>query len=60
MENLVKELDGALKAMSRAKTVEEKLVHSKIVKNLSSSLGVFLNLVNTIMEDGPDFMNQDK
>ena len=60
MENLVKELDGALKAMSRAKTVEEKLVHSKIVKNLSSSLGIFLNVANTMMEDDPDFIDQDK
>ena len=60
MENLMKELDSALKAMSRAKTVEEKLVHSKIVKNLSSSLGIFLNLANTMMEDDPDFIDQDK
>ena len=54
MENLFKELDVALKAMSKAKTVEEKLAHSQIVKNLSESLGVFLNLVNTMMENGPD------
>jgi hypothetical protein len=60
MENLMKELDSALKAMSKAKTAEEKLVHSKIVKNLSSSLGIFLNLANTMMEDDPDFMDQDK
>lgn len=60
MENLMKELDNALKAMSKAKTVEEKLVHSKIVKNLSSSLGIFLNLANTMMEDDSDFMDQDK
>ena len=54
MENLFKELDVALKAMSKAKTVEEKLAHSQIVKNLSESLVVFLNLVNTMMENGPD------
>ena len=60
MENLMKELDSALKAMSKAKTVEEKLAHSKIVKNLSASLGIFLNLANTMMEDDPDFMDQNK
>ena len=60
MENLMKELDSALKAMSKAKKVEEKLAHSKIVKNLSSSLGIFLNLANTMMEDDPDFIDQDK
>jgi hypothetical protein len=60
MDNLMKELDIALKDMSKAKTVEEKLVHSQIVKNLSSSLGIFLNLANTMMEDDPDFIDQDK
>jgi hypothetical protein len=60
MDNLMIELDIALKAMSKAKTVEEKLVHSQIVKNLSSSLGIFLNLANTMMEDDPDFIDQDK
>lgn len=38
MEDLMKELGVALKAMSKAKTVEEKLVHSQIVKNLCESL----------------------
>ncbi len=51
IENLMKELDVAIKAMSKAKTVDEKVAHSQIVKNLSESLGVFLNLVNDIMED---------
>lgn len=51
MEDLMKELNGAIKAMSKAKTVEEKLAHSQIVKNLSESLGVFLNLASDLMED---------
>jgi hypothetical protein len=54
MENLMKELDNALKAMAKAKTVEEKLVHSNVVKNLSSSLGVFLNLASTMMDEDED------
>ena len=51
MDNLFQELDVAIKAMSKAKTVEEKVAYSKIVKNLSDSLGVFLNLASTIMDD---------
>jgi hypothetical protein len=51
MENLFKELGAALEAISTAKNVEEKLAHSQIIKNLSESLGVFLDLATTIMED---------
>jgi len=51
MEGLMKELDVSLKAMSKAKTVEEKAVHSQIVKNLCESLGVFLNLASTMMNE---------
>ena len=38
---LSKELISELKAMSKAKDVNEKEVHSRIVKNLCESLGVF-------------------
>jgi hypothetical protein len=51
MENLFKELGAALEAISTAKTVEDKLAHSQIIKNLSESLGIFLDLATTIMED---------
>ena len=54
MDNLFHELDAAIKAMSKAKTDEEKVVHSQIVKNLSESLGVFLNLASAIMDDDLD------
>ncbi len=46
MEGISNEMLTALKAMGKAKTPEEKLVHSEIVKNLSQSLGVFLSLVS--------------
>ena len=51
MENLFKELGAALTAISTAKTVEEKVAHSQVIKNLSESLGIFLDLATTIMED---------
>ena len=49
MDSLSKELNHALKAMAKAKNVNEKEAHSRIVKNLCESLGVFLNLVSEMM-----------
>ena len=54
MESLSKELNGALKAMSKAKTVEEKVAYSKVVKNISESLGVFLDFASDMMPFDPD------
>ncbi|MCU7958815.1 MAG: hypothetical protein KZQ58_02235 [gamma proteobacterium symbiont of Bathyaustriella thionipta] len=49
MTGISNEIEAALKAMGKAKTPEEKLVHSEIVKNLCESLGVFLNLMGDMM-----------
>ena len=49
MTGISKEINVALKAMGKAKTPEEKLMHSETVKNLCESLGVFLNLVSGMM-----------
>jgi hypothetical protein len=46
---LSKELDSELKAMSKAKDVNEKEIHSRIVKNLCESLGVFFDLASEVM-----------
>jgi len=46
---LSKELTSELKAMSKAKDVNEKEVHSRIVKNLCESLGVFFDLASEVM-----------
>ncbi len=46
MSDISKEILMALKAMAKAKTHEEKLIHSEIVKNLCDSLGVFLGLIS--------------
>lgn len=54
MDGLSKELDGALKAMAKAKTVEEKLSYSHIIKNLCESLGVFLDLASNMMDYDED------
>ena len=57
MDELSKELDNAIKAMSKAKTVEEKVAHSEIVKNLSKSLGVFFDFASNMMD--LDFEDDD-
>jgi hypothetical protein len=46
---LSKELNSELKAMSKAKDINEKEVHSRIVKNLCESLGVFFDLASEMM-----------
>jgi len=45
MEGISKEIDSVQKNMKKAKTPEEKLIHSKTLKNLCESLGVFLDLI---------------
>lgn len=54
MNDLSKELSMALKAMAKAKTPEEKLQHSQIVKNLCESLGVFLGMISDMAPYGFD------
>jgi hypothetical protein len=49
MNGLFKELNVALKDMSKSKIVEEKLAHSQVVKNLCESIGVFLDLASDMM-----------
>lgn len=41
-EKISDEMNSALQSMADAATVEEKLQYSRIIKNLSKSLGVFL------------------
>jgi hypothetical protein len=43
------ELISELKAMSKAKDINEKEAHSRIVKNLCESLGVFFDLASDVM-----------
>jgi hypothetical protein len=50
MDGITKEIGVALKALSNAKTIEEKVAQSQIIKNLCESLGVFLDLATTMMD----------
>ncbi|MEA3410731.1 MAG: hypothetical protein U9R74_04235 [Pseudomonadota bacterium] len=56
MDGVSKEIITTLKAMEKAKTAEERLMYSKTVRNLCSSLGVFLNLMSEMYQltDGDD------
>ncbi|MBN2373921.1 hypothetical protein JXL19_09065 [bacterium] len=49
VNSLFEELNNELKAMAKAKTIEEKIQYSQIVNNLSESLGVFLNVASDMM-----------
>lgn len=57
MSGISKEIFAALKAMEKAKTPDEKRLHSEVVKNLCDSLGVFLDFLNDAAliddDDGP-------
>ena len=60
MEGISNELLTSLKDMGKAKTPEEKLTHSKTVKNLCESLGVFLNLMSEMdLYDDDDYDDDD-
>ena len=54
MDDLSKELSSTLKAMAKAKSAEEKLQCSEIVKNLCESLGVFLGVISEMAPYGFD------
>nr|WP_321402169.1 hypothetical protein [uncultured Desulfobacter sp.] len=59
MTGLTKELGAELKAMSKTKDLSEKEAHSRIIKNLSESLGVFFDLMNEMMPYGSDDLDDE-
>lgn len=61
LEGLSKEINSALKAMAKAKDINEKEVYSRIIKNLCQSQGVFLKLVSDLMSiDYNEDFDEDK
>ncbi|OQX62074.1 MAG: hypothetical protein B5M56_07485 [Desulfococcus sp. 4484_241] len=64
IDGLFKEIDSALKEMSKTKDVSTKETYSRIVKNLCESQGVFLGLASEIMgfdldDDDWDYNDDD-
>ncbi|MEW6079739.1 MAG: hypothetical protein AB1724_18175 [Thermodesulfobacteriota bacterium] len=61
MEGLDKELAAALKAMAKAKNLNEKEAYSRIIRNLCQSQGVFFNLMAEMMpyDSDDDFDDYD-
>ena len=59
LHELSDQLTATLKAMAKAKTVEEKKQYSEIVKNLSESLGVFLSMLSDLAPYGYDEDDED-
>jgi hypothetical protein len=50
MESFFAELGTSLKAMSKAKDVQDRLAISQTIKNLSESLGIFMELATDMVE----------
>ena len=60
MDGLSRELNSALKAMAKAKDVNQKETYSRSVKNLCESLGVFFNLASEMMSlDSDDDLEEE-
>jgi len=60
MSGLERELNSALKSMSKTKDINEKEIYSRIIKNLCESQGVFLKLATEMMPfDFDDDMEDD-
>jgi hypothetical protein len=57
LDGLSKEINSALKAMAKAKDINDKEVYSRIIKNLCESQGVFLELAAEMMSH--DFDDDD-
>ncbi|MFZ5569626.1 MAG: hypothetical protein ACOZF0_04440 [Thermodesulfobacteriota bacterium] len=59
MDGLSKEINSALKGMSKAKNINEKEAYSRIIKNLCESQGVFLQLATEMMPFDEDSEEED-
>lgn len=59
MTSISNEIEKNLKAMGKAKTPEEKLVYSEIIKNLCESQGVFHELITGLMDNMLSFNDDD-
>ncbi len=61
IDGLTKELAAELKIMSKTKDIDAKEAHSRIIKNLCQSLGVFFDLMSEMMPygSGDDLDNED-
>jgi hypothetical protein len=55
MGDMSTQLSLALKSLAKAKTVEEKVAYSQVVKNLSEAMEVFLNLAADGLMEHYDF-----
>ena len=61
MNGLERELNSALKLMSKTKDINEKEAYSRIIKNLCESQGVFLSLASEMMPfDFDDDLEEDE
>lgn len=57
---LMTELHETLILMTKVKTLEEKKQYSEVVRNLTESIGVFLNLATDMMDMDYDEDDYDR
>ncbi len=50
MEGIIEEIQDALESMGRTDSAKEKLAYSEIVRNLTQSMGLFLNMASDFMD----------
>ncbi len=59
MDGLAKEINSTLKAMSKAKDINEKEAYSRIIKNLCNSQEMLLNISYEMMPFDDDLEEDD-
>ncbi len=47
--DISEELKNSLRSLAEAKSVEEKVAYSEVIRNMSESLGVFFGLASEMM-----------
>ncbi len=50
LNGILDELEGAIEGMAKSDSVQEKLEYSQIIRNLSMSMGQFLNMAADFMD----------
>jgi hypothetical protein len=60
IEKLQAEINRTLKEFSKAKTTEEKLKLSELLKNLTQSLNVYFDFLSTVIDSELDRFDEEE
>lgn len=59
IERVQKELDKAVTQLAKTKNLDEKIKLSELIKNLSDTMGVYLNFASEMMMNEIDIPDED-